>query len=43
MEELQGTVTDLKTQVEVMAAFQRAIAERICGTDAVLQLEKDNR
>ena len=41
MEELQGTVTDLKAQVEVMAALQRAMAEKICGPDAVVQLEKD--
>ena len=43
MEELQGTVTDLKAQVEVMAAFQRAMAEKLCGPDAVNQLEKDSR
>ena len=26
-----------------MAAFQRAMADKICGPDAVIQLEKDNR
>ena len=41
MEQLQGTVTDLKAQLEVMAAFQRAMAEKVCGPDAVAQLEKD--
>ena len=41
MEELQGTVTDLQAQVEVMAALQRAMAEKICGPDAVIQVEKD--